>query len=129
MVVSTLVGENARLENDVYYDDFMSVLNELVTVDEVLGEQREAIAKGETTPVANLVMGTLGVCEHENHLVSLVMEAARAGEWRAVSRGEGQIYGLDSVVEKGFGYVTEHEGKKYLLPSVHYIEHCRRQIK
>ncbi len=125
-----LVGKNARLNEGIYSDDYMAALNEFATVDEVLGEHKEAIANGEQNPVCRLAWGTLGKCEYENHLVSLVMTAAKAGEWRAVERIHGrQIEGLDVVTDKHFGYVTEHEGKTFLLPSTFYLVYCKAQIE
>ena len=123
-----LVGKNARLDNGVYSDDYMATLNQFATVDEVFGEHREAIAAGENV-VGSLVMGTLSKSEYENHLVSLVMNAAKAGEWRAVVREPGRHFaGLDAVTDKHFGHVTEHEGKKFLLPSALYVVYCNEQL-
>lgn len=124
-----LVGRNSRLENEVYLDDYMTALNEFATVDEVFGNQREAITNRHCSTVASLVMGTLGKAEHEFHLASIVMNAAKAGEWRAVVREPGKHYdGLDNVEHKGFGYVVDHEDKKFLLPTALYVTYCQRKL-
>ena len=124
-----LVGKNAILENGVYSDDYMVALNQLATVDEVFGKYKEDIAEGKNV-VARLVMETLGKCEYENHLVSIVMKAAKAGEWRAVLREPGKhIAGLDVVTKKHFGYVAEHEGQKFLLPSPMYLAYCKANLE
>ena len=122
-----LVGQNAQLVGGTYTDDYMVALNQFVTVDEVLGENRQAIAKGEHTPVARLVMDTLGKCEYENHLVALVMAAAKAGEWKAVKRGQQHMPGLDVVVDENFGYTTKYQGKTFLLPSAMYLAYCKEK--
>ena len=124
-----LVGRNAKLQNGVYSDDYMTALNQFATVDEVFNQQKEHIAAGEIV-VGRLVMDTLGKSEYENHLVALVMTAARAGEWRAVIRNP-MVHnrGLDVVTEKHFGYVVEQEGKKFLLPSVLYVMYCQAQLQ
>ncbi len=124
-----LVGKNARLNEGIYSDDYMDALNEFATVNEVLGEHREAIANGEQNPIFRLVSGTLGKCEYENHLVDIVMTAAKAGEWRAVEREPRHKPGLSVVTDKHFGYVTEHEGKTFLLPSALYLTYCKAQIE
>lgn len=123
-----LVGQNASITDGVYTDDYIAALNKFATVDEVFRENKEAIAKGEMTPVATLIMGTLGKTEYELHLVSLVMTAAEAGEWRAVERKKHNQYdGLDAVVKNNFGHVTEFEGKTFLLPSAMYIVYCNER--
>ncbi|MBU0761361.1 MAG: hypothetical protein KJ600_03925 [Nanoarchaeota archaeon] len=123
-----LVGKNPRLKDGVYSDDYMAALDQFATVDEVFGKHREAIANGEHV-VARLVMGTLGRCEYESHLVSLVMGAAKAGEWRAVVREPGRHFeGLDVVTERHFGHITKLEGKTYLLPSALYIAYCNEKL-
>ena len=125
-----LVGKNARLEDGIYSDDYMAALNEFATVDEVFGKHKEAIAARKHNPIDRLVMDTLGVSEYENHLVALVITAAKAEEWKAVERKPGKhIEGLDVVTEKHFGYVTEHEGKTFLLPSAFYLVYCKAQIE
>lgn len=123
-----LVGKNAKLIEGVYFDDYMNTLNQLVSVDEVFRQHKKEIAEGQFDPVANLVMGTLGKSEYENHLVALVMTAAKTGEWRAVERGSQHMPGLDVVVNKNYGYVSELEGKTFLLPSLMYISYCKEQL-
>lgn len=122
-----LVGQNAGLVDGVYSDDYLKALNQFVTVDEVFGEQREAIAKGEWTSVARLVMGTIGQSEYENHLAALVMKAAKVGEWRAVERESRHMPGLERVTEKHFGYVVKYKNKTFLLPSAIYLTYCDEQ--
>lgn len=123
-----LIGENARLEDGIYSDDYMDALNQFATVDEVLGEHKEAIAKGEQNPISRLIADTLGKYEYEFHLVDIVMAAAKAGEWRAVERGPQQRPGLSAVTDKQFGYVTEHEDKTFLLPSAFYLTYCKEHL-
>ncbi len=123
-----LVGQNARLAGGVYSDDYMNALNQFATVDDVFGEHKEAIAKGKHDPVARLVIGTLGKSEYENHLVALVMTAAKADEWRAVERGPEHMPGLDVVTQKHFGYVTKYGGKTFLLPSPVYVTYCKATL-
>ena len=124
-----LVGKNARIEEKgVYRDDYLDALNKFAPVDEVFGKDRKAIAKGEWEPVANLVMDTLGKAEWENHLVAIVMTAAKEGEWRAVPRGPQHQDGLDEVVEKKYGFVV-NLGKKFLVPSAFYVNYCLAQKK
>jgi hypothetical protein len=123
-----LVGRNRRLENGVYSDDYMTALNELVTVDEVFGGYRKQIAEGGIA-VGRLVMETLGKTEWENHLVSIVMTAAKTGEWRAVLRDpRNQLEGLEAVTDKNFGYVVQHESKTFLLPSALYVTYCQAKL-
>jgi len=122
-----LVGINPRLDNEGYSDDYTDALNRFVSVREVFGEHKKSIAKGGRE-VGRLVMGTLGKSEYEEHLVSLVMRAANAGEWRGIKRGLGRQIGLNSVVKKGFGYVTEFQGEKILLPSALYVVYCDAQL-
>ena len=123
-----LVGRNARLEGDVYLDDYMDALNQFATVDEVFGEQKEAIASGKNV-IARLVMGTLGDSEYEKHLVSIVMNAAKAGEWRTVHRKKTYtLAGLDAVTRGNLGYVIEHGDEKFLLPSVNYVTYCKGKL-
>ncbi len=123
-----LVGQNVRLVDGVYSDDYLTALNQFASVDEVFGEQKEAIAKGEQNPVARLIMGTLGKSEYENHLFALVMIAAKAGEWKAVERGPQHMPGLDVVTEKHFGHVTKYQDRTFLLPSAMYLTYCKEQL-
>ena len=124
-----LVGKNAKSSDRVYFDSYMDELNKFASVDEVFGKHRTAIANGESCPVSNLVMDTLGKSEYENHLVALVMTAAKAGEWRAVLREPRKhTEGLKAVTEKHFGYVVEHEGQTFLLPSALYVVYCKQQL-
>jgi hypothetical protein len=124
-----LIGKNVKLDNGNYSDDYIAALNKFATVDEVFGQHKEAIAKGEQSPICRCVMGTLGKSEYENHLVSLIMIAARAGEWKAVIREPlTQNQGLETVMEKGFGYVVMNEGKKFLLPSAGYVVYCKERL-
>lgn len=123
-----LVGRNARIENGIYLDDYLTALNEFSSVDETFGKHKEAIAAGKDA-VASLVMGTLGRSEWENHLVALIMTAAKAGEWRAVFRDSFKHReGLDAVAEKNFGYVVEQNGETYLLPSAAYVSRCQAEL-
>ncbi|MBI2574743.1 hypothetical protein HYV82_02565 [Candidatus Woesearchaeota archaeon] len=122
-----LVGQNAGLVNGVYCDDYTAALNRFASVDEVFGENREAIARGEQGTVARLTMGTLGKSEYEAHLAALVMTAANAGEWRAVERGPQHMSGLEEVTRKHFGHVTEYQGQTFLLPSAMYLVYCNDQ--
>lgn len=125
-----LVGRNARLEDGVYRDDYIAALNQFASVDEVFGEHRQAISKGDHYIVGNLVMGTLGRTEWENHLVSIVMNAAQSGEWRAVLREpRRQTEGLDAVTTNNYGHVVEHEGRKFLLPSALYVTYCQAKLE
>jgi hypothetical protein len=122
-----LIGKNARVVNGVYLDDFMDALNNYATVNNVFGKNRSKIAKGYANEVNQFVLDTLGHFGYEYQLVSLVMTAAKNNSWRAIAREQHQEYGLDVVVEKNFGHVIEHKGQKYLLPSVKYLEHCKKQ--
>ena len=121
-----LVGQNPSLVDGVYSDDYLRALNEFASVDEVFGEKKQAIAEGERNAVAMIVMDTLGKSEYEQHLVALVMRAAKAGEWRAVERTT--IWGLDRVVEKYYGHVTKFEDKTFLLPSATYLAYCKENL-
>lgn len=123
-----LVGKNQVLVDRVYSDDYIKALNRYVSVDEVFGEHKKEISKGEFCPVARFTMGALSKLEHENHLVALVMRAARAGEWRAVERGPEHRSGLDEVTEKSFGYVIRYQDKTFLLPSARYLAYCKEQL-
>ena len=124
-----LVGKNAQLIDRVYTDDYLHALNQFATVDEVFGQLKESIAAGEHTPVAKLVMGTLGKCEWENHLVSLVMGAAKAGEWKAVVREPFKhTDGLTVVEERNFGYVVKQGGERFLMPSASYVTYCKERL-
>ena len=120
-----LVGRNARLEEGIYRDDYLTELNKVMPVDEVFSGCREEIAHGGNI-VGRLVMETLRKIEWENHLVSIVMTAALSREWRAVFR-EPLIHdkGLDAVTKKHYGYVVEHEGKRFLVPSPLYVTYCK----
>ncbi len=124
-----LVGKNPKLVNGAYIDDYMIALNEFATVNEVLGKHREAIADGNFHPTARVVMGTLDRFEYENHLAALIMVAAKTGEWRAVERGTLQKCGLEVVTERHFGYVVEHDGETFLLPSAKYLAHCKAELE
>lgn len=124
-----LVGKNARAQKDVYSDDYLKALNKFATVDEVFGEHKRKIANGENI-IGALVMDTLGRSEWENHLVAIVMNAAKAGEWRAVVREPGMLVeGLDEITKKHFGFVVKHKGKKYLIPSALYVTYCQAQLE
>ncbi len=124
-----LVGKNAKIEDDIYRDDYLRALNQLVTVDEVFGKYREKIKNGKEI-IGDLVYDIFNKKKHEAHLVSLVMHAASAREWVAVVREPGKhIDGLDEVTEKCFGYVTDHKGKKFLLPSLAYVAYCNDKLK
>ena len=125
--VKKLIGNNAKVHRGVYTDDYIGALNQFATVDEVLGSHKNAIARGKQDPICKIVMGTLGVIEFEDQLVSLVMKAARAGEWRAV-KTEAHPNWLKVVAEKNYGYVVEHEGKTYLLPSAYFLVHCKEEL-
>jgi hypothetical protein len=123
-----LVGKNATLTDRGYSDDYLTALNEFATVDEVFGPYRKQIADGGNV-VGRLVMETLGRSEWENHLVSIVMTAAKAGEWRAVIRQPGRHdEGLDAVTEKRYGFIVQKDGKRFLLPSANYVAYCQAQL-
>ncbi len=123
-----LVGQNPTVVDRIYSDDYLKALNEMVTVDEVFGNQRTAIAKGQPV-VGRLVIGTLGRTEWENHLVSLVMTAAETGKWSAVvSEPDKHLPGLEEVQKRHFGYVTDYQGVKYLLPSAMYVAYCQENL-
>ena len=123
-----LIGKNAQVSDKIYSDDYLRALNKFATVDEVFGQHRADIAAGGNS-VGTLVMETLGKSEWEEHLVSLVMTAAKAGEWRAVVREEGKhTEGLDVVVEKDLGYVTKHGDTTFLLPSAMYVSYCKAKL-
>jgi len=124
----TLIGKNAELVEGVYSDDYMNALNNFASVDEVFGKNKEAIAKGENTPVARLIMGTLDKAEYENHLVSIIMTAAKNGEWRAINRGLQHMPGLDEVTRRHFGHVTNYKGQTFLLPSPMYLTYCKEKL-
>jgi hypothetical protein len=124
-----LVRRNASLRENRYSDDYLLTLNQFMNVNEVFGEHKAEVARGGNV-VGRLVMDTLGRSEYENHLVALVMAAAKTGEWSAVLR-KPNIHeeGLDAVMEKRFGYVIEIEGKKFLLPSALYVSYCKAQLE
>lgn len=124
-----LVGKNASLHDGVYNDDYMTALNDMASVDDVFGRHKQDIAEGKNA-VGWLVMDTLGKSEYENHLVSIVKKAAKAGKWVAVLREQYKhTDGLSVVEGKNFGYVAEHEGQKFLLPSAHYLTHCKARLE
>ena len=123
-----LVGQNARIEEGKYLDDYLEALNRFAPVEEVFGGYREGVAKGEYTPVARLIMDTLGKTECENHLVALVMAAAKSGKWSAVKRRGEYMAGLEVVVEKNFGYSVKNGNKTFLLPSALYLVYCKAQL-
>lgn len=123
-----LVGKNAQVCNGIYCDDYLRALNQFATVDEVFGQHKADIAAGGNS-VGRVVMETLGHYEWENHLVALVMGAAKAGEWKAVFREPMRhMEGLDRVEKKGFGYLAKQGDKTFLLPSAIYITYCKEQL-
>lgn len=123
-----LVGKNVRIVDGQYNDDYLTALNQFASVDKTFGRYRADIAKGGNS-VGRVIMGTLGKNEWENHLVALVMGAAKAGEWKAVVR-EPYVHtsGLDAVEGKKFGYVVKHEKKTFLLPTALYLDYCKREL-
>jgi|GEM_PF-4127870 len=120
----SLVGQNAVLKNDIYTDDYLRALNAVAPVDEVFGRHKKAIARGESI-VGKLVMDTLGKTEYEHHLVTLVMTAAKTGQWSAVKRAPWNLSGLEEVIYKKFGHVAIHEKETFLLPSLTYVAYCK----
>lgn len=123
-----LVGQNAIVVGEKYLDDYLIALNTLAPVDEIFGDQRRDISQGGRI-VGRLVMGTLGRTEWENHLVSIVMTAAKEGKWSAVVREpELHLPGLDEVENRHFGYIIDHKGIKYLLPSLMYVAYCKEKL-
>ncbi|MEK6937222.1 MAG: hypothetical protein AABW58_04080 [Nanoarchaeota archaeon] len=124
-----LVGKNPEVRNGIYNDDFLRELNKFATVNEVFGDKKNQIAKGDMTTVSGIVMGTLDRIENEYNLIALVMEAAEAGEWRAIEREPWQQQGLDKVVDKNLGFLTTYKDKLYLLPSPKYIAHCQAELE
>ncbi|MBT3405077.1 hypothetical protein HN832_04095 [archaeon] len=122
-----LIGQNVILDDEIYSDDYMRILNRESPVEDVFGKHKSAIAQGKNV-VARLVMDTLGNSKYEQHLVNLIMRAAKVGEWRAREVKGRKDYGLDAVLEKKFGYLTEHKGKTYLLPSFLWTVHCHTEL-
>lgn len=123
-----LVGKNAQVTDKEYNDDYLRALNQFATVDEVFGQHRKDIAAGGDS-VARVVMGTLDRVEYENHLVALVMTAAKEGEWKAVFRHPYRhAPGLDVVEQKHFGHVVKQGEKTFLLPSAMYLAYCKEEL-
>lgn len=123
-----LVGQSAQMRDNTYSDDYLRALNEFATVDEIFGEHRKDIAEGGNS-VGRLTMGALGIGEWENHLVDIVMRAAKAGEWTAVIRRPGtQTEGLSAVRKKHYGYITEFDGKIFLMPTAMYLAYCKEEL-
>ena len=127
--INFLIGIDPEIKDNNYSDKFTHSLDEIFPVDEVFGEHKKSIASGTWEVIPSLVMDTLGKSKWENHLVSIVMTAAKTGNWLGVVREPGKhIAGLDRVQEKHYGHVVEHEGKKYLIPSLHYVTYCKEKI-
>ena len=124
-----LVGWHQTIVDDIYNDDYLRALNKFASVDDVLGKDRDTIAKGEFNSIARIVMGTLGKEEYERHLAALLIVSAKAGTWQAVERVENQTNGLDVVKEKHFGhvigYLTAQGTRRFLMPSAMYVTYCK----
>lgn len=92
-----LIGQNIRyrvLKNPIkpayprgdeikYFDNYVLGLNDVYSLNDILGERTQEIAKGTRNSIASIVMGSpLNNTEGENTLAYMLMSSAQAGEWQ-----------------------------------------------
>lgn len=122
-----LVGQNAKIIDEEYSDNYLKALNEFASVDEVFGENKEKVAGGNWDAVSSITANTLGDSIYEHNLIDIVVTAAGKGQWSAYNNPK-MTDGLKVASDKHYIHLTEHKGQIFSMPTTSYLRYCKERL-
>src|SRR3989344_6687446 len=83
VIPNELVGQHATIDGGVYDDAYLSQINSLYSLNDILGERKKGIAKGSWNDLNHFTMGSpLNNTEGEQILNAILYFSAKAGLWQ-----------------------------------------------